>query len=220
MNNSCCQPWNEGVFKDLSSRDKAFLEEGHGHRRYARGEIVFREGEKPEGIYALASGSLRLYKSGYGGHVQMLRLVPAGGLLCYRSLFAGESLSATAEAREPSVICLFERDLVLELVDRSSQAGRIFLKLLSVELGKLRQQLLRRIDQSAESRLARCLLSQPEELGRLRPSRDELAALIGTSPETVSRVFHHLKADGVITIQRRQVAIQDRRRLEALAGKE
>jgi CRP-like cAMP-binding protein len=107
------------IFKDLSRQELEVIVKNHSYAHYRKGEIIFKEGEKPAGLISLSTGKVKVFKEGVGGREQIIRMVRPAGLLGYRSLFAGMNYSASAIALEDSTICIIEKDAFLSLVRES-----------------------------------------------------------------------------------------------------
>jgi CRP/FNR family transcriptional regulator len=134
-------------------------------------------------------------------------------------VFAGESYSAGAEAREATRATFFSRRLFSDLIHRSPAAAAVFIEELARELRRTRERLLERRDQDASARLARCLVDlQGQKQGPLAVARLELADMIGTAPETISRLLRHFSDHGFIARRGRKIQLSDRAQLAALAG--
>jgi CRP/FNR family transcriptional regulator len=210
-----------GLLSRLGAADRAFLDKGGIERRFGRKETVFREGAEADGVYLVAQGSLKIYKSGPNGHEQILRIAGPGELAGYRALLAGEAYSASADTREPSRLTYFSKGLFSDLFRRSPAAAEAFIEELARELRRTRERLLERRDQDASARLARCLIDlDAQKPGPLAVARLELADMIGTAPETISRLLRHFSDHHFVHLQGRKILLTDRETLTALGKQE
>ena len=99
----------ESIFNCISKEAKDFLIDHTTCKSYKKGEMVFEEGAKPNGLISLSDGKVKIFKEGAGGREQIVRLSRPCGFIGYRSLFAGENYHASAMAMEPSVACTIEK---------------------------------------------------------------------------------------------------------------
>ena len=94
------------VFSVLSPEEKDLLRKNNSSHHYKKGEIIFKEGDKPIGLICLSEGKVKVFKEGVGGREQIVRMAKPIGFIGYRALFAEENHSATAVAIEDSTISI------------------------------------------------------------------------------------------------------------------
>ena len=95
-----------GLFANLKPDEKEKMRRNFSCMHVRKGEIIYREGDKPGGLICLSRGKVKLYKEGVGGRDQIVRMAKPIGFIGYRALFAEENYSATAQALEDSVVDL------------------------------------------------------------------------------------------------------------------
>ena len=171
------------------------------------GQVLFREGDEASAVYCVKSGLVKLYKSGARGEPFIIRLLGQGRLIGYRAVLAGEPFAATAEIVTESHVCVIPRDLFQDLLENSKEAARRLLRHTAWELRLSEEQLLSQAQQTVRERTLRWLslfLAEcPQSTGRNVPiplplQRKEFAQMVGTTPETLSRVLHRLAASGLL----------------------
>ena len=86
-----CESRRENVFCDLPDQALEILDKSKMLNNFKRGQFVFYAGNFPSGLYCVNSGVIRLETTGSSGNNHILRVVQAGGILGYRSLFANEA---------------------------------------------------------------------------------------------------------------------------------
>jgi CRP/FNR family transcriptional regulator len=193
---------------------------------YGRGQVIFYEGTPPLAIYCIHSGIVKLYKSGKNGTNIMIRILGPGEVIGYRALLASEAYAATAEAVDASTVCTITRNTIDELLKSDP---RLILRLLSKLAAELRiseDQMVTRLQEPVRQRTARFLLWLRESLtdGSRRSNtisvpllREEMAQMIGTTPETFSRTLRALSRDHLIAYDRKSISILRPRVLQRLA---
>src|SRR5262249_47789552 len=106
----------ESILKDLPEEQLAKLMERKTEHRYKRGEVIFREGGYPLGIYFIVKGKVKKYKTGRDGVEQIIYVSKTGELLGYHAVLSGDHYPDSASALEESVIaCIPKEDFVAVL---------------------------------------------------------------------------------------------------------
>ena len=194
---------------------------------YTRGQALFHEGWPAESLFIVHSGRVRVYRTWTNGDEQVLRLLGPGEIVGYRPLFANEPYGASAEAIEDSSICVVPRAVVLERLRDDPALALEMLAKLSRELRISEDLMMDLIRRPVRERAARLLLGLVEDAGqtatpRVIRSRDlprqDLARMIGTTPETFSRVLRTLAQRGAIELDRERIVVRNTALLRRAAG--
>jgi CRP/FNR family transcriptional regulator len=188
-------------------------------RLYEKGAFIYVEGESSPGLYVVVSGTVRLFRTSEDGREQDLFHASASESLNDAAAFDGKPTIATAQAIEPSVIMLIGGDSLAALMRDHHQ---IAVEVVRVMAGRLRDLARLAGDLSLRrvvSRMAGALLrfAGPREVAQL-PTRNELAAIVGTVREVATRTLRQLETAGAIRLDGRSVSILDRGQLERLSG--
>lgn len=209
----CAQPY----FAMLAERDLAFLAEHFIEREFAKGEVVFLEGEPCVGLNIVVEGQARIYKLSPEGREQVLRYIPQGHSFNEVAVFDGGSNPANVAAAVPSRIWILPRETFIEFVRTHPDMALAIIQNLGGQLrhmvGLVENLSLRQVG----ARLAKLLLelassAQPAPL----LTQQEMAARLGTVREMVGRSLKQLEARGLVKIERGQIVILDRNALEKL----
>jgi CRP/FNR family cyclic AMP-dependent transcriptional regulator len=211
------------LFSGLSDSELAFLLARVVTRRYSAGETVFSEGEPCTGLYVVESGSVRIFKSSAGGREQVLSIEGPGGSVAELPVFDGGNYPASVVAVEDSALLFVSKQDFQALVLTHPQVA---LKVLKVVGGRLRR-LVGIIEElsftTVRHRLGAYLFRLAQREGKkvhdgvevtLPANNQELAAQIGTVRELISRNLSRFQAEGVLTIDGRNVVIRDLKALE------
>ena len=194
---------------------------------YPAGQPIFHQGQPPFAIYCLTSGTVKVYKSGPSGGQVILRVLGAGELLGYRAVLANEPYAASAETITPAAACVITRE---DLVDCLRYSPALCLRLMSKLARELRiseEQLLNIASEPVRKRLARLLIQmmgaegiEVEENAAVPAvcRRTEMAQMIGTAPETLSRALGQLARQKLLLVTRTEIRIVDPARLLAMAA--
>jgi CRP/FNR family transcriptional regulator, cyclic AMP receptor protein len=196
---------------------------------YPGGALLFVEGQQPRGVYVLCSGKAKLSTTSREGKVLILRIAEPGEVLGLSAGISGQPFEVTAETTEPCQVNFIERLALIERIEKNGELGLHS----SLALSREFQSAYRDIHdlvlaRSSAGKLARLLLSwmpHRETSGgvteiRIRPSltHEEMAQMIGSSRETVTRLMGDLKKKELIRLDGATLVIQNRTALEALAS--
>ena len=193
-----------------------------------RGSVLFAEGESARGVYILRTGSAIVSISSSEGRVVILRTAQAGDVLGLNAVLRHSFYDATVKTLEPSRVNFVSRSDLMELVENSGAGAAVVIKLLSQELAQFTDRarsLL--LPQTARARFAQLLL----ELSKEPPGMDsrsgvidrvftheELAQMIGSSRETVTRLLTSLTRRQIICMTSDNFLIRNLAALEEMAG--
>lgn len=213
------------ILRDLSKSEIEVITQNHSYAHYRKGEIIFKEGEKPTGLISLSSGKVKVFKEGVGGREQILRMVRPAGLLGYRALFAGMNYSASAIALEDSTVCLIEKDAFLKLVKDSPELSLRIIRMISAELGFSNNRTVSLTQKHIRGRLAESLLVLRDTYGfetdgmtiRAYLSREDIANLSNMTTSNAIRTLSTFASEDVISIEGRKIKILDPNRLERIS---
>lgn len=220
-----CATRNLGLFCQLTVADQAMCNQHKTTNIYRTGQVLFYEGNRPVGVYCIFSGKVKLYKTGAGGRLQIVRLAGQGDLLGYRSLIADETYLATAEVLEEATICFIDKSTFFELLSRNRTLSMAMMQKIARELGEAETHVVDVVQKSTRERLAGLLLTLKETYGQDGPqgaeigielSREEMAEMIGTTQETVIRILSEMKSNGVIDVDGRVITIRKASSLKSL----
>lgn len=189
-------------------------------RVYARRALVFTQGERPQGLYLVASGAVRVFKGSEDGKEQVLHHITPGQSFNDVATFDGGPNPANAQAIEKTTLLLVPREALLDLMRGYPEIAVAVLQALSARLRQMSSLIEDLSLRHVVSRVAGVLLRPTDEDGTL-PTRQELAAMVGTVREVATRALRHLERQGAIRLgPRRRVVILDRRALQRLSGGE
>jgi CRP-like cAMP-binding protein len=213
------------IFQDLPMEEKERLARSHLSRFYHRGDLIYREGEKPNGILCLAHGKVKIYKEGITGREQIIRLAKPVGFIGYRAFFADENYKASAMALEDSVVCLFTREEILNTVKTRPELTLKIMKTLANELGVSHSRTVNLTQKHIRGRLAESLIFLANTYGfdedgktiRAYLSRDDLASLSNMTASNAIRTLTQFSEEGILTTDGRKVTVLNRAKLEHIS---
>lgn len=199
---------------------------GIAHRRsFAKGTMIFREGQEGVGFYVLIRGTVKIYKLSSEGREQILHIFEEGEPFGEVPVFTGDYYPAYAETMEASEALFFPRADFLELVTRTPSLALNMLAILCRRLHNFSNLIEDLSLKEVPRRLAAYLIYSHKARETLQVeipiTKNQLASLLGTIPETLSRILAKMSRDGYINqLTNRRIAILDYPGLEALAAGE
>jgi CRP/FNR family transcriptional regulator len=191
-------------------------------QEFQRGRIIFSEGDDGNGFYVLNTGRVKIFKLSVEGKEQILHIFGPGEPFGEVPVFEGRHFPANAEAMEKSRIFFFPRDAFIGLIRRNPDLALNMLAVLSMRLRRFTALIEDLSLKEGPGRLAAYLLylSEAKDGSRyleLDITKGQLASLLGTIPETLSRILARMNRRGLIESQRRRIRILDVEGLEGLA---
>ncbi|HEX6719193.1 MAG TPA: Crp/Fnr family transcriptional regulator [Pyrinomonadaceae bacterium] len=200
---------------------------GNLNSLHGRGRVLFSEGEPARGVYILRSGRAAVSISSGEGRVVMLRMAQAGDVLGLNSVLRDGLYDTTVKTLEPCRTDFIARAELIEVMQRSQAGTQAILKILSRELTELTDHAkLLLLPQTVRGRLAKLLFewskgngsdtSRTVRLDRVF-THEEIAEMICSSRETVTRLLASLSKQQVIRVTTDSILILDRLGLEELA---
>ena len=210
------------LFSGLGPKELAAVAAVAEVRRYGRGQDIFFSGDPAEGFFSVASGKVRIYQTSLAGKEHIIHVFGPGEVFAEVAVFAGGVYPANAQAMEEGDYLFFPRERFRKLLADDPDLALTMLGLLSIRL----RQLVRKLEdlslREVPARLAsHLLLLGAQSKTRVLPldlPKGQLAAYLGTIPETLSRVLRRFVDEGLISLTGSAVEILDPARLEALAG--
>ncbi len=189
-------------------------------KTYQRGETIFFEGDKGIGFYMVGEGKVKIFKVSPMGKEHILHIFGEGEPFGEVPVFHGQPFPATAEALVKTTTIFFPRDRFVKLVEANPSIALNMLAVLSMRLRRFASQIENLSLKEVPARLANYLLYLSQEQGgkdeiQLDISKGQLASLLGTIPETLSRIFARMSEEGLIRVEGRNIYLLDRKGLMA-----
>jgi len=192
---------------------------------YPTGAVLFAEGQAPRGVFIVRRGRVKLSIYGSDGRTLILRIVEAGDPLGVAAVVSGRPYEASAETQEPSEISFLRQSDLLRLMRLHGELALWVTQHISADYASTCREIRDLIlSDSASEKLARLLVGWLDQNAEARnPSQmklalthEEIGQMIGTSRETVSRLFAGFKKQRLIQQSGSTLVIPNRIALESL----
>ncbi len=211
----------EGVplFRDLSDDDLDLLAAGLRTRRYRRGEVVFHQGDPGDALHIILSGRVKISSPSESGTEAIFTTLRPGEFFGSLALLDGAPRSASATAVEATETLILPRDRFRQLLnDRSELRDHVFAEL-ARELRRLTFHVEELHFLDIAGRLAARLTRMAEEQGGIVGDEEirlegpitqgELAAMVGSTRQSVNKLLGYLTDDGIIRQERDSIVVLD-----------
>ncbi|CAN5768922.1 Crp/Fnr family transcriptional regulator [soil metagenome] len=214
------------VLESLSQEELKELSQRVPDTHVEKGRIFYTPEEKSERLFMLKKGRVRLYTVAPDGRELTLAIVDAGQVFGEMALTAQQLRGAYAEAMEPVVVCAMSRNQLEELVRDKPEVGIKLISILSERLSLYESRMEDIGLKEVPARLASLILRLIDSEGVMtragvkipnRYTHEQLAAMIGSKRETVTRALGQLQDLGAVEIRRRKIHITDLGCLERTA---
>lgn len=222
-----CKLRQSGFFCDLPKPSLANLEKIKYASAFPQGAVLFVEGQAPRGIYILCSGRVKLTTTSRDGKTLILRIAQGGEVLGLHGTVSGKPYELTAETLQPCQLDFIKRDDFLKFLQTHADACLNAAQHLS-ENCQTAYDMIRSLglSHSVSEKLARLLLEWASEGEQTKDgirikialTHEEIAQLIGTSRETVTRVLGEFRDKDVAQLRGSTLLIRNKAALEKLIG--
>ncbi len=209
------------LFKDLASSYLEALSRITYPKRFQKGEFIFHEGEEARGFYLVYEGQVKVFKQAPSGKEQIIHILGPGEPFGEVAVFAGVDYPANASALTDCVLFYLPRKEFVNLIREEPALAMNMLAVLSLRLRQFVSLVEALSLKEVSERLASYLLYRRQREGEefdLGMNKGQLASFLGTSAETISRIFGRFSKLGLVESKGRRVKIINHEGLSAVAA--
>lgn len=195
---------------------------------YPQGAVLFVEGQSPRGIFVVCKGRVKLSLGSAHGKILILKIVESGEVLGLSSTVSGNPYEVRAETEGPCQVNFVKREDFLGFLKQHNEACFRVAEQLSAKYSSACREMRDVVlSHSAAEKLAKLLLewsvrdgeaTKAEPRLKLPLTHEEIAHMINTSRETVTRLFTDLKSRQIVQTKGRTLVIRNKAALKALAS--
>jgi len=222
-----CPQGFQSFFNKLDKADLQYINEEKVSVHFKKGQVIFDEGQKPQGIYCLREGKVKVFKISFDGREQITRILFPGELLGLKALLSGKAYSVSSAALEESVLCHISKTDFFQLMLKYPEFTRSIIISLSKLLEQAEFRMISLAHKPVRERLAETLLFLNQTFHPTAPSyprpylnitRQDIANIIGTAPETVIRLLSEFRESKLVEIKGRKIFLSNIRGLRKIAN--
>lgn len=205
---------NSLLFSGLPAEQLREIGRISASKHYAKGVAIFHEGDPGIGFFMVASGKVKIFKMSFDGKEQILHIFGPGEPFGEVPVFHGSPFPANAETLTEADLLFFPRTEFVNLVTATPSLALNMLAVLALRLRRFATQIESLSLKEVPGRLASYLHYLMEEQQRvdrvvLDIPKGQLASLLGTSSETLSRIFNKMTEEGLIRVDGKTISILD-----------
>lgn len=191
---------------------------------YKKGELIYKEGDRPAALLCMVSGKAKIFKKGSGGRQQIVRMAKPIGFIGYRAFFAEEPHIASAEAIEDTIVCRIKTELIFETVHQSPDFALKIIHALATDLGFSHRRTVTLTQKHIRGRLAEALLVLKDIYGyeadgstlKACLTREDLANLSNMTTANAIRTLSSFATEGIVKLQGKKIIITNPEKLEEM----
>lgn len=213
------------LWEPLTASQRALLEENMHVRLYKKNEAVYTELERPEWLYCVLEGRVKVYRNGVGGRSQIMRMIQAGEYFGYRAFFAHERYVTSASAFDKALLCMVPLTLIDRFVKENNKLCYFFVEQLAHDLGRSDERTVNLTQKHIRGRLAENLLFLKETYGteddgmtiNIYLTREDLANLSNMTTSNAIRTLSNFSSEHIIAMDGRKIKIIDEEALRSIS---
>jgi len=223
-----CKTRSEHLFCDLPAAALQTFENIKYATAYPKGAVLFVEGQAPRGIFVLCKGRVKMSICATDGKTLIVKIAEPGEVLGLSATVSGKPYELTAETVDPCQVNFVKRDDFLRFLKEHSDACFKVAEQLSEKYNTACHEVRALgLSHSAGEKLAKLLLEWSSKNGeaakqeprlKLALTHEEIAQMIGTSRETVTRLFADLKKRQIIQTKGSTLVIRNKSALKMIAS--
>ena len=225
IHNTCtdCAVRSERMFCNMSQASVASMDTIKFTGIYPKGSLLFVEGEQPRGVFILCSGRAKLTTSSSEGKLLIVKIAEPGEVLGASATILGKPYEVSAETLEPSQLNFIKREDFLRFMSVNAEACMHTAQQLSEKYHAAQREIRSLgLSQTTGEKLAKLILDWCSREGDETPkgirlkvllTHEEIAQMIGTTRETVTRLLSDMKRRKIIDVKGSTVLVQDKNQL-------
>lgn len=188
-----------------------------------KGETIFEEGDKLDGVYCVRDGVSKLSKLSANGKDQIIKLASKGEVLGQRSVIAEEHTNLSATAINDMEVCFIPKDSIVHTLNANPNFAVEVLRHMAHDLREADDVIVNMSQKTVKQRVAEAFLYLKNNFGEdpdgfllLTLSREDIANVVGTATESCIRIISEFKGKGFIKTSGKKIGIANARALQDL----
>lgn len=209
------------IFADLDDTEMAAIAAAAPMRHFAQGELLHAPPQPMETLFTLKQGRVRIFRLAPDGRALTTAILTPGTIFGEMLLLGQQMHDNFAEALDDVTVCVMTKADVQRFLLSDARISARISEILGHRVAQLERRLSDTVFKSVPERVAGtlCLLADEEKrrLGvrgiAIQLTHEQVAALAGTSRETVTKILNEYASDGLVRLGRGRITIVDLSRL-------
>jgi CRP-like cAMP-binding protein len=212
-----CPNCKISVFSDLRNEEFEMLNYEKSIVQLQKGQVLFLQDTRPQGLYCVKQGKVKVYRRGSEGKEQIVRLAKNADVVGYRALLSDENYQCGATALEETTLCFVPKHVLQQIMEKNVSIYKKMINLLSQDLKDAETKISDLAQKPVRERVAETLLMLQKKYGteadgqtiNVLLSREELANLVGTATESLIRILSDFKKEGLLELEQKKIKLTD-----------
>lgn len=221
-----CENLTHSMFCSLTKMELGNLSGTKSYTFYRKGQVIFYEGNLPQGLYCIYSGKVKIHKLGDDGKEQIVRLAKKGNIIGYRALLSSDNYYATATVLEDTLVCFLPKYVYLSILESNPQFSMKTIQMLTANLKAAEQMITNMAQKHVRERMAEALLLLKEFFGQEEDNatintiltREDIGNIAGTTTETSIRILSEFNKSRLIKLEGKKIKILNHPELVRIAN--
>nr|WP_223198064.1 Crp/Fnr family transcriptional regulator [Maribacter arenosus] len=192
-------------------------------RKVKKGEAIFEEGDKLDGVFCVREGISKLSKLSANGKDQIVKLASKGEVMGQRSVIAEEYTNLSAVAVSDMEVCFIPKDSIIHTLSRNPDFAIEVLRHMAHDLKEADDVIVNMSQKTVKQRIAEAFLYLKKNYGEDRDgflnltlSREDIANVVGTATESAIRIISEFKKRGMIKTSGKKIGVLNEKLLQDL----
>lgn len=193
-------------------------------KKIKKGEALFQEGEKLDGVFCVRSGISKLSKLSENGKDQIVKLASKGEIMGQRSVIAEECTNLSAVAVSDMEVCFIPKEIISNTLNNNPNYAVEVLRHMAHDLKEADDVIVNMSQKTVKQRVAEAFLYLKSNFGEdkegfllLTLSREDIANVVGTATESAIRIISEFKKKRLIKTSGKKIGVADEKKLQDLA---
>lgn len=218
QNCSQCNSFHKSIFCRLEQKILNEIDSKKLSLNFSKGEILFQQGELVRGMYCIQSGKAKEKTTDAAGHEIITKILGPGDTIGIKSLLSSTGYLATVEFIDDSTVCIIDKLKFDEILKKDSRILLNISQKLAEEITESDQKNLSFVHHTVKQRTCSLLLHFVNKYGvksdngvelDIKLTREEMASLVGTTPETMIRTISQLKNEKILSQNGKKLVISN-----------
>jgi len=193
------------------------------YKKFKKGEALFEEGEKLNGVYCVRNGVSKLSKLSANGKDQIVKLATTGEVMGQRAVIVEEATNLSAVAVNDMEVCFVPKEIIVGTMHKNPNFTLEVLRHMAHDLKEADDVIVNMSQKTVKQRVAEAFLYLKNNYGvdeegylKLTLSREDIANVVGTATESCIRIISEFKKKGLLKASGKRISISNEKELQEL----